>query len=76
MVFEASTMAELTGTGIPRVKIKHCFKEANQCADRLAAAIDFMLFDVPPSYIMFLLYFDCMGRFSENLPYFLLVVLI
>lgn len=56
-----------------RVQIKHCYIEANQCADKLTKfraklEQDFVIYDSPPSEINLLLFFDLFGMFL-NFPF-------
>ena len=49
-----------------QVKVRHCFREANQCADKLAKkgafqSQDFVIYVDPPSDINMLMYFDSIG---------------
>ena len=51
---------------IPHVRLKHCFREANQCADALAKfgtnmENDFAVFESPPSIIVSLLHLEKLG---------------
>ena len=62
-----SLMAQL-----PRVQIKHCFREANRCADGLARlgakqSGDFLLFNCPPVDIIDLFNFDANGLYLNRL---------
>nr|POF23426.1 hypothetical protein CFP56_07338 [Quercus suber] len=55
-----------------KVKIRHCFREANQCADKLAKkgafqSQDFVIYVDPPSDIYMLMYFDSIGLYYERL---------
>ena len=55
-----------------RVQIKHCYREANQCADKLAKSRakleqDFVIYDSPPSEINMLLFYDLFGMFFDRL---------
>lgn len=57
---------------IPEVKIRHCFREANQCADKLAKkgafeSQDVVIYVDPPSDIYMLMYFDSIGLYYERL---------
>ena len=57
---------------LPRVKIRHCLREANQCADFLAkkeAAQEqnFRIYDDPPVNMSILLYYDSIGMYFERL---------
>ncbi|KAK9999219.1 hypothetical protein SO802_018822 [Lithocarpus litseifolius] len=56
---------------IPQVKLNHCYREANQCADALAKKgsvyqQDFMIFDSPPVDISMLLYYDSISMYYER----------
>ncbi|KAL0005366.1 hypothetical protein SO802_012927 [Lithocarpus litseifolius] len=56
---------------IPQVKLNHCYREANQCADALAKKgsvyqQDFMIFDSPPVDISMLLYYDSISMYFER----------
>ena len=59
---------------IPQVKVQHCYREANKCANTLARwgamlAKDFVLFLQPPSDVLFLLNLDYSGvTFDRSLP--------
>ena len=51
---------------IPHVKIKHCYREANRCADNLARMganqiLDFILYDDPPGDLGVFVEADCNG---------------
>ena len=51
---------------IPLVRIKHCYREANKCADALARrgallSQDFIIFLDPPSDVALLLSLDSVG---------------
>ena len=57
---------------MPRVKLRHCFKEANQCVDFLAKKgaaqeQDFRIYDDPPVDMSMLLYYDSIGMYFERL---------
>ena len=57
---------------MPRVKIRHCFREANQCADFLTKEgatqkQDFRIYDDPPMNMSILLYYDSIGMYFERL---------
>ena len=57
---------------MPRVKIRHCFREANQCADFLAKKgaaqdQDFRIYNDPPVDMSMLLYYDSIGMYFERL---------
>ena len=57
---------------ILEVQIKHCFREANQCVDRLAKTgtkleRDFIVYESPPSVIILMLFYDCTGMYFERL---------
>ncbi|KAK9987091.1 hypothetical protein SO802_032042 [Lithocarpus litseifolius] len=56
---------------IPRIRVKHCFREANRCADALArmgGILDdnFTVFESPPVDISSFLHFDCKGLFLSS----------
>ena len=56
---------------IPRTIIKHCFREANKCADALARrgalfSQDFLSFSFPPSDVALLLSLDSAGIVYER----------
>jgi len=56
---------------IPRTIIKHCFREANKCADALTRrgallSQDFLSFCFPPSNIALLLSLDYAGTLYER----------
>ena len=56
---------------IPQVKMKHCFCEANKCADFLARKglstnEDFCLLHCPPVDLSLLLLYDCIGLYYER----------
>ena len=59
----------------PGVQIKHYYREANQCANRLAKSIaklgqDFVVNGSPPTEINLLLFYDLFGMYFEWLmPY-------
>ena len=55
---------------IPHIKIQHCYREANKCADTLArrGALlpqDFVLFLEPPSNVSLLLSLDVVGTLYD-----------
>ena len=57
---------------IPNLKVKHCYREANQCADRLAKMgttqqQDFLLFSSPTLDIILLMLYDSAGVCYERL---------
>ena len=57
---------------MPRVKIRHCFREANQCADFLAKKgaaqdHDFRIYNDPPVDMSMLLYYDSIGMYFDRL---------
>ncbi|XP_075674795.1 uncharacterized protein LOC142643985 [Castanea sativa] len=57
---------------IPRVKIQHCFREANKCADALArrgavSPHDFVVFQFPPADVALLASLDAAGTLYERL---------
>ena len=57
---------------IPQVRFKHCFREANRCADALARMgglleDDFTVFESPPVDISVLLEFDSKGLYMNRL---------
>lgn len=58
---------------LPQVKVSHCFREANFCADPLAklgaSASDggACLDSPPPSLLLTLLLFDCLGLYHNRL---------
>ena len=57
---------------LPQVRFKHCFREANRCADFLARlgsnqAIDFHVLSSPPVDIMDLLMADANGLYLSRL---------
>ena len=57
---------------IPHVKIKHCYREANRCADNLARMganqiLDFILYDDPPGDLGVFVEADCNGASSARL---------
>ena len=54
---------------IPQVRIQHCYREANKCANALARrgallAQDFSIFMEPPSNVAFILSLDCAGTIT------------
>ena len=54
-------------TWFQNVRIKHCFRQANQCADGLARMsfslnVDFLFFDSPPVDIIDVFEGDLIGR--------------
>ena len=56
---------------IPRVKIQHCYREANKCADALARRgallpCNFLVFDSPPANVALLLSLDDAGFLYER----------
>ena len=56
---------------IPRVKIQHCFREANKCADALArrgavSPNDFVVFQFPPADVALLASLDAAGTLYER----------
>ncbi|KAK9989760.1 hypothetical protein SO802_029999 [Lithocarpus litseifolius] len=56
---------------ILRVRIQHCFREANKCADALArrgAACpnDFVIFQIPPADVALLASLDAAGTLYER----------
>ena len=56
---------------IPRVKIQHCYREANKCADALARRgallpCNFLVFDSPPTDVAFLPSLDDVGFLYEG----------
>lgn len=56
---------------IPRVKIQHCFREANKCADALARrgtllSQDFLVFTSPPTDVALLISLDVVGTLYER----------
>lgn len=56
---------------IPFVRIKHCYKEANKCADALARqgaflAQDFIIFIQPPLEVELLLSLDAFGTMYDR----------
>lgn len=56
---------------LPKVKIKHYFEEANQCADAHAKFVamnmeDFSVLDSPFKEISMLLYFDDIGMYHVS----------
>ena len=57
---------------VPQVRIMHCFREANGCADALAwkgpiIQQDFVVYDSPPMDIAMLLYYDQIGMYYERI---------
>lgn len=67
---------------IPSTKIKHCYREVNQCVDRLGKMEqinnmilfsqkkkehDFTVLANPPRDIILLMYYDFMGLYYERL---------
>ena len=51
---------------IPQVRIRHCYREANKCADALARrgallSQEFIIFLAPPSNVTLLLSLDSAG---------------
>ena len=55
---------------IPRVRIQHCFREVNKCADALARRgvllpQDFFIFSIPPTDVSLLLSLDIAGIMYE-----------
>ncbi|KAL4652621.1 hypothetical protein ACB092_01G245100 [Castanea dentata] len=56
---------------IPRVRIQHCFREANKCADTLArrsavSPLDFVVFQFPPADVALLASLDAAGTLYER----------
>nr|XP_023878038.1 uncharacterized protein LOC111990496 [Quercus suber] len=56
---------------VPQIRFKHCFREANRCADALARMggildADFTVFENPPVDISNFLEFDCNGLFLNS----------
>ena len=56
---------------IPQARIKHCYREGNKCADRLARLgadmeENFVVFDAPPPVIAPLLILDKLGMTQER----------
>ena len=56
---------------IPLVRIQHCYRKTNKCADALARtgalmAQDFTIFMEPPSYVVFLLSLDSVGTMYNH----------
>ena len=57
---------------MPRVKIRHCFREANWCADFLAKKgvvqdQAFRIYDDPPVDMSIILYYDSIGMYFDRL---------
>ena len=57
---------------IPQARIKHCYREGNKCADRLARLgtdmeESFVIFDAPPPVIVSLLTLDKLGTTQERI---------
>ena len=55
----------------PQARIKHCYREGNKCADRLARIgtemeEDFVIFEAPPSVITPLLILDKLGTTQDR----------
>ena len=55
-----------------RVQIKHCYREVNQCADRITKSgakleQDFVIYDSPLSEINLLLFYALSGMFFDRL---------
>lgn len=62
---------------IPRQTIKHCFREAKHCVDKLARKgvgqqWDFIVFNDPPEDLTMLLYSNAIDTFFER-PHLVLV---
>lgn len=58
-------------TRIPQVRFKHCYREANRCADGLARmggqqSVDFIVYDCPPVEIQSIIDFDVSGMFLSR----------
>lgn len=56
---------------IPRVRVQHCYREANKCADALTrrGALlpqDFVLFSFPPADVALLLSLDATGTMYKR----------
>jgi len=56
---------------IPRVRIQHCFREANKCANALArkgavSPHDFVVFPFPPADVALLASLDAVGTLYER----------
>ena len=63
---------------ILRVKIQHCFREANKCADTLARSgavspHDFVVFQFPPANVTLLASLDAVGTLYERFCFFVSV---
>ncbi|KAK9984973.1 hypothetical protein SO802_034498 [Lithocarpus litseifolius] len=59
-------------TWFHQVRIKHCFRQANQCADGLARMsfrmnADFLFYDSPPVYILDVFEGDLNGMYSYGI---------
>nr|POE82959.1 putative ribonuclease h protein [Quercus suber] len=57
---------------IPQARLKHCYRESNKCADRLARLgtemeEEFFVFDTPPPVIVPLLFLDKMGTTQDRI---------
>ncbi|KAL0004564.1 hypothetical protein SO802_012125 [Lithocarpus litseifolius] len=56
---------------IPQVRLKHCYREGNKCADRLARLgtdmeESYVIFDAPPTVVVPLLFLDKLGTTQER----------
>ena len=56
---------------IPRVQVRHCYREANKCADALArrgavSSHDFVIYQSPPSDVAMLASLDAVGTLYER----------
>uniref|UniRef100_A0A7N2RCG3 RNase H type-1 domain-containing protein n=1 Tax=Quercus lobata TaxID=97700 RepID=A0A7N2RCG3_QUELO len=59
---------------IPQVRINHCYREANRCADKLARkganqSLNFILYENPPVDLCEVVEMDCTGvSFARQCP--------
>ena len=67
----------IVGSFLPvhHVRIKHCFQQANQCADGLARmsyrmSIDFLFYDSPPVDILDVFKEDLNGMYFNKITLF------
>ena len=56
---------------IPRVRVRHCYREANKCADALVrrgavSSHDFVIYQSPPSDVAMLASLDAVGTLYER----------
>ena len=57
---------------IPRVRVQHCYRQANKCADALArrgvvSPQDFLLYQLPPVDVAMLASLDAVGTLYERI---------